>query len=29
MPKAYVIAHVTFTNRDKFMADYGSKVEAP
>jgi len=28
MPKAYVIAHVTFTNRDKFMADYGSKVEA-
>ena len=28
MPKAYVIAHVTFTNREKFMADYGSKVEA-
>ncbi len=28
MPKAYAIAHVTFTNREKFMADYGSKVEA-
>ena len=28
MPKAYAIARVTFTNREKFMADYGSKVEA-
>ncbi len=28
MPKAYVIGHVTFTNMEKFMADYGSKVES-
>ncbi len=28
MPKAYVIGHVTLTNTEKFMADYGSKVEA-
>ena len=27
MPKAYVIGHVTLTNAEKFMADYGSKVE--
>ena len=27
MPKAYVIGHVTLTNPEKFMADYGSKVE--
>ena len=27
MPKAYVIGHVTLTNTEKFMADYGSKVE--
>ena len=28
MPKAYAIGHVTLTNAEKFMADYGSKVEA-
>ena len=28
MPKAYTIGHVTLTNAEKFMADYGSKVEA-
>ena len=27
MPKAYVIAHVTLTNSEKFVAEYGSKVE--
>ena len=27
MPKAYAIGHVTLTNAEKFMADYGSKVE--
>ena len=27
MPKAYVIGHVTLTTPEKFMADYGSKVE--
>ena len=27
MPKAYVIGHVTLTDAEKFMADYGSKVE--
>jgi uncharacterized protein (DUF1330 family) len=27
MSKAYVIGHVTLTNPEKFMADYGSKVE--
>ena len=27
MSKAYVIGHVTLTNSEKFMADYGSKVE--
>ena len=26
MPKAYVIAHVTFTNQEAFMSDYASKV---
>ena len=28
MPKAYAIGHVTLTNAEKCMADYGSKVEA-
>ena len=28
MPKAYVIAHVTLTNTEQFVAEYGSKVEA-
>ena len=28
MPRAYAIGHVTLTNAEKFMADYGSKVEA-
>jgi|TARA_B100001146_G_C15771946_1_gene260426 uncharacterized protein (DUF1330 family) len=28
MPKAYVIAHVTFTNQEAFMSDYASKVGA-
>ena len=28
MPKAYVIAHVTLTNTEKFVAEYGSKVKA-
>ena len=28
MPKAYAIGHVTLTNAERFMADYGSKVEA-
>ena len=28
MPKAYAIGHVTLINAGKFMADYGSKVEA-
>ena len=27
MPKAYVMAHLTLTNTEKFVADYGSKVE--
>jgi uncharacterized protein (DUF1330 family) len=27
MPKAYVIGHVTLTNSETFMADYGAKVE--
>ena len=27
MPKAYVIGHVTLTNAERFMADYGSKVK--
>ena len=27
MPKAYAIGHVTLTNAEKFMAEYGSKVE--
>ena len=27
MPKAYVIAHLTLTNTEKFVAEYGSKVE--
>jgi len=27
MPKAYVIGHVTLTNAETFMADYGAKVE--
>ena len=27
MSKAYVIGHVTLTNPEKFMADYGSIVE--
>ena len=28
MPKAYPIRHVTLTNAEKCMVDYGSKVEA-
>ena len=28
MPKAYAIGQVPLTNAKKFMADYGSKVEA-
>ena len=28
MPKAYVIAHVTVTNQERFKAEYGSKVGA-
>ena len=28
MPKAYVIAHVTLTNAEQFVAEYGSKVKA-
>jgi len=27
MPKAYVMAHLTLTNTEKFVAEYGSKVE--
>ena len=26
MTKAYVIAHITLTNRDRFMSEYVSKV---
>ena len=26
MPKAYVMAHLTLTNREKFVAEYASKV---
>ena len=28
MPKAYVIAHVTLTNAEQFVTEYGSKVKA-
>ena len=28
MPKTYAMAHLDGTNAEKFMADYGSKVEA-
>ena len=28
MPKTYAMAHLDVTNAEKFMADYGSKVEA-
>ena len=28
MTKAYVIAHLTLTNRDRFMSEYASKVGA-
>ncbi len=27
MPKAYVMAHATLTNAERFVAEYGSKVE--
>ena len=27
MPKAYVVGHATLTNPEKFVAEYGSKVE--
>ena len=27
MPKAYVIAHVTLTNAEQFVTEYGSKVK--
>ena len=28
MPKAYVIAHVTLTNAEQFVTEYGSKIKA-
>ena len=28
MPKAYVIAHVTLTNAEQFVTEFGSKVKA-
>ena len=27
MPKAYVVAHLTLTNIEKFVSEYASKVE--